>query len=259
MKKTTFCLQVSAIFIILLSTASCKKIEKEILKDPCADFRLCNIKSYSFPGFSTTYSPNTATFTYDAFGNPLTVTNTEVVTGEPNLIFTYDAAHRLSQFIRPYANGTFETWSKYVYDGSGRIATDTTYVFGVVTPTGPTDYLEARLTTYTYDATCRILKTSSLVIEGENTGTPPFVQTYAYDASGNLVRPGISYDNKVNIHRSNKIFMFVDRDYSMNNPFTATSYNAYSFPSLVNLPKPVPSIYFLQRFIDQASFVYECD
>ena len=52
---------------------------------------------------------------------------------------------------------------------------------------------------------------------------------------------------------------FVDRDYSMNNPFTATSYNAYSFPSLVNLPKPVPSIYFLQRFIDQASFVYECD
>jgi len=259
MKKANFCLPLLFLAAILISAGSCKKIEREILKDPCADFKFCNIKSYTFPGFSTTYSPNTASFTYDAFGNPLTVTNTEVVTGAPNLIFKYDAAHRLSEFIRPYANGTFETWSKYVYDASGKIATDTTYVFGQVTPAGPADYWEARLTTYTYDATCRILKTSSLVIEGENTGTLPFVQTYAYDASGNLIRPGITYDNKVNIHRSNKIFMFVDRDYSMNNPFTATSYNAYSFPQVINLPKPAPSIYFLQRFIDQATFVYQCD
>jgi hypothetical protein len=259
MKKATLCLQSLFLAAVLISAGSCKKIEQQILKDPCADFKFCNIKSYTFPGFGISDEPNTATFTYDALGNPLTVNNTVVSTGQPNLIFRYDAAHRLSEFIRPYANGHFETWSKYVYDAGGRIAFDTTYVFGTVTPAGPADYLEARLTTYTYDGTCRILKTSAAPIEGVNAGNPPFVQTYAYDASGNLIRPGITYDNKVNIHRSNKMFMFVDRDYSMNNPFTATSYNAYSFPQVVNQPLPGPSVYFLLRLIDNATFVYQCD
>lgn len=259
MKKTRLYIRLLVLAAILLQVTACKKIEKALLKDPCSDIRFCNIKSFSYPGFGTTYQPNVATFTYDAFGNPLTVNNTVVGTGNPNLVFRYDAAHRLTDFIRPYSNGDFETWSKYIYNASGRIAFDTTYVFGTVTPTGPKNYLEARLTSYTYDNTCRVIRTSYIVTEGENVGTPPIVQTFAYDASGNLIRPGITYDNKVNIHRTNKIFMFVDRDYSMNNPFTAPAYNSYGLPRQVGMPTPGPSVYFLLRQVDKAKFVYECD
>jgi hypothetical protein len=244
--------------MILFQAISCKKIAEEILKDPCADIKFCNVKSYTFSGIGVSYPANTATFIYDALGNPLTVTNTVVSTGYPNQVFKYDASHRLTEFYRPYDNGHFETWYKYIYDGSGRIAFDTTFVFGTVTPTGPTGSWQTRVTTYTYDGTCRVIKTSSVTIGDE--GGSPLVETYSYDLNGNLIRPGVLYDNKVNIHRTNKIFMFVDRDFSMNNPFTAATYNGYSLPWTISSPAAVnPSIFFLLRPIDNSTFVYQCD
>ncbi len=260
MKKNQFYIHLLLLAIILFQAASCKKIAEEILKDPCSDIKFCNVKTYTFSGVGISYPANTATFTYDGFGNPLTVTNTIVSTGYPNQVFKYDGLHRLSEFYRPYSNGRFETWSKYIYDASGRIAFDTTYVFGTVTPTGPTDYLQVRLTTYTYDGTCRVIKTSAVALGGDEGGSAPFVIDYSYNSDGNLIRPGITYDHKVNIHRTNKIFMFVDRDYSMNNPFTATTYNGYSLPWTISSPGAVnPSIYFLLRPIDNSTFVYQCD
>jgi len=248
MKKIKIYLSFVLFTVMAIQNSSCKKIEEAILKDPCADFKFCNIKSYS-------NSFNTATFTYDAFGNPLSVTNTVVGSGQPNLQFKYDKLHRLTEFIRPYANGDFEQWTKYIYDASGRIAFDTTWALGRITPTGPANYFQARLTTYTYDGTCRVIKTSSAVLGDE--GGFPSVFVYSYDVNGNLIRPGIVYDNKVNIHRTNKVFMFVDRDYSMNNPFTATNYNAYSLPRTIDLPQQ--PIFFLFRGISNSTFVYECD
>ncbi len=259
MKKLLSFFSMAVIAGILLLANGCKKIAEEILKDPCADIKFCNIQSYTFSGIGASYYPNTATFTYDALGNPLTVMNTDVGTGYPNQVFKYDAMHRLSEFYRPYSNGQFETWHKYIYDGSGRIAFDTTFVFGAVTPAGPAGSWQTRLTTYTYDATCRVIRTSAidLAIPG---GGIPLVQNYAYDINGNLIRPGIVYDSKVNIHRTNKVFMFVDRDYSMNNPFTAASYNGYSLPWTISSPAAInPSIFFLLRPIDNANFEYKCD
>ncbi len=96
----------------------------------------------------------------------------------------------------------------------------------------------AGLTTYTYDATCRVIKTTTIGIGGPEDGFVPLVNEYSYDINGNLVLPGITYDNKVNIHRTNKVFMFVDRDYSMNNPFTAPAYNGYGLPQTVGTPTP---------------------
>ena len=257
MKKIKVYLPVLLFVSVAIQLSSCKKIEEAILKDPCADIKFCNVKSYTFSGVGS-YPANTATFTYDAWGNPLSVTNTVVNSGYPNQQFKYDALHRLTEYIRPYTNGNFETWSKYVYDASGRIAFDTTYALGAITPSGPANYFQARLTTYTYDGTCRVIKTSAVVLGDEGGG--PFVFTYSYDSNGNLIRPGIVYDDKVNIHRTNKIFMFVDRDYSMNNPFTASTYNAYSLPRTISSPAAIgPSIYFLLRPIDNSTFVYQCD
>ncbi|MEO6314351.1 MAG: hypothetical protein ABIU63_14070 [Chitinophagaceae bacterium] len=257
MKKNQFYCSILLCLAVLATISSCKKVAEEIVKDPCSDIKFCNVQSYTFAGIGSSYPANTAIFTYDALGNPLTVTNTTVSTGYPNLVFKYNAAHKLTEFYRPYTNGLFETWSKYIYDGSGRIVFDTTFALGTVTPAGPTDYYGARLTTYTYDGTCRVIKTSSVEIGGDGV---PFVQEYSYNASGNLVRPGVTYDSKVNIHRTNKIFMFVDRDYSMNNPFTAATYNGYNLPSTISSPGVVnPAIYFLLRPIDNSSFEYKCD
>lgn len=259
MKKSLSFFSVVLIAGMLLLAGGCKKIAEEILKDPCADIKFCNIQSYTFSGVGTSYPANTATFTYDALGNPLTVTNTEVSTGYPNQVFRYDGAHRLTEFYRPYNNGQFETWHKYVYDGSGRIAFDTTFVFGTVTPAGPSGSWQTRLTTYTYDAGCRIIKTSAIDLGIPGGGTPA-VTNYSYDINGNLVRPGVVYDSKVNIHRTNKVFMFVDRDYSMNNPFTATAYSGYSLPWTISSPAAInPAIFFLLRPIDNSNFEYKCD
>lgn len=262
MKRIPIYFRLLLLTAIVFQVTACKKIEQAILKDPCSDIKFCNIQSYTYPGSAPYFDDdNTATFTYDGLGNPLAVNNTRVSTGAPNLVFKYDASHRLTEFQRPYSNGFFEQWFKYVYDASGRIIADTSYLFGAITPSWPpTGSQQRRYTTYTYDNTCRVLKTTTIGIGGPEDGFPPNVITYAYDASGNLIRPGITYDNKVNMHRTNKIFMFIDRDFSMNNPYTATSYNGYSLPQI--LPAPASGaapVYFLARAIDRATIVYQCD
>jgi hypothetical protein len=41
----------------------------------------------------------------------------------------------------------------------------------------------------------------------------------------------VSYDNKINPRRTNKIWMFVDKDYSANNPIPGpTAYNELGLP-----------------------------
>jgi len=258
MKIIQRCFHLLLLTSVMMQGSSCKKIEQAILKDPCADIKFCNIKSFTYPGSSIS-TPNSATFTYDAFGNPLTGNNTDVGTGVPNLVFKYDAAYRLSEFQRPYSNGIFETWTKYFYDASGRIAYDTSYVFGTITPSWPPiNNEQVRRTTYTYDGTCRIIQTSTVGIGGPEDGFPAQVFNYSYNSNGNLILPGVVYDNKVNIHRTNKVFMFVDRDFSMNNPFTAATYNGYSLPKSIGAAAG-QSLYFLQRHIDNATFVYQCD
>ena len=249
----------AALFVMLAT--SCKKIEEAILKDPCADIKFCNIKSYTYPGDGHG-TPDTATFTYDGLGNPLTVNNTSVSTGAPNLVFRYNAANQLTEFFRPYSNGIFETWTKYFYDASGRVAFDTTYLFGTITPTWPpVQNTQGGRTVYTYDGTCRVTKTVQTVFVTISTSLPafPFESDYAYNAAGNLIRPGVTYDNKVNIHRTNKVFMFVDRDFSMNNPFAAATYNGYSLPKAVGVQPGGQAPYFLLRPINNATFSYQCD
>ena len=78
----------------------------------------------------------------------------------------------------------------------------------------------------------------------------PFMlkSTYNYDGAGNLIHPasaGVVYDNKMNINRTNDIWQFLSRDYSMNNPFTADAYNAAGFPTVVNT---LPSVLWSSEF-----------
>ena len=124
----------------------------------------------------------------------------------------------------------FNFWHIYGYDNSGRIGYDTIYYFGSLGEK-PTDYLFRESRKIEYDSQNRISRI--MRDDGGNNN----VIMYNYDAAGNLIHPaseGVVYDNKINLNRTNDIWMFLSRDYSINNPFIAESYNAAGYPTKIN-------------------------
>ena len=112
-------------------------------------------------------------------------------------------------------------------------------------------YLHSSLTYYRYDTWDRIVQDSTIWSFGSAQ-----VNKYAYDANGNLV--GRTYDNKTNIHRTNRIWMFLDRDYSVNNPFPASDYNRSGLPTYFRFT--YPGSYYLKflAFFSEATITYDC-
>jgi hypothetical protein len=173
---------------------------------------------------------------YDDYENPRYITTPLPATGQPFREFKYDGWHRLKQFVGDYGNGLFEEWHFYGFDNNGRIGVDTNYVFGTLGEK-PTNYFNRTISMLEYDSQGRIVRETSHDDHGTNT-----VKTYTYDSNGNLVRPGATYDNKVHLNRTNDIWMFLTRDYSMNNPVIADAYNAAGYPTVINSPNPFPWI-----------------
>jgi len=222
--------QLTFFIVIVLFLAACQKlvdyVEKKVKGD--TEYRNCVIRqvtvtdAYS-PGQKVHYS-----FFYNALGDPIRVTNDQVGTGNPNMTFKYDKRNRLTELLRDYNNGSYETWHKYIYNQKNQIVRDTQYVFGEIGPSGPLPVPnEFTLITYVYDAENRIIKdTYSFYSDG--TLDFQFTENYSYDVKGN--RTGRSYDSKLSLLRTNKIWMFIARDYSLSNPFVATSYNEHKLP-----------------------------
>jgi len=57
-------------------------------------------------------------------------------------------------------------------------------------------------------------------------------QDITYDAKGNA--EGSTYDNKINYHQTNKVWMFIDDQYSVNNPFHIDEYDVHGLPVKFN-------------------------
>jgi hypothetical protein len=85
---------------------------------------------------------------------------------------------------------------------------------------------------------------------------PTQIYQFEYDGNGNLVTPGVVYDNKINFHRTNKIWMFLDRDYSINNPFAAETYNSNHLP--VKLVTDKTSDFLWISYIAETTLTYSC-
>ena len=172
---------------------------------------------------------------YDQYENPTAITTPFPATGHPFRKFKYDEWHRLREYLGDYGNGFFDFWHFYGFDLNGRIGADTMYTFGKLLDK-PTDYFERTISQIQYDNQGRIVHVSNINSHGVSS-----VNTYEYDAAGNLVYPSglpVTYDNKVNIHRTNDIWMFLARDYSMNNPIIADAYNPTGFPTMTNSTAP---------------------
>lgn len=171
-------------------------------------------------------TPDTLTFIYDKWGNPTSAMRPLPSTGEPTFEFRYDQKHRLTDYIgmyRPDAHAA-EFWHRYIYNTQGLIVTDSVYIFttvidGRMIPDEHTSSLASQLT---YDGYGRVIKESPVYGQYDSV-------VYTYDATGNLTGRG-PYDDKVNFRRTSKVWMFIDRDYSINNAFIAGSYNKAWLP-----------------------------
>jgi len=137
----------------------------------------------------------------------------------------YDSNNRLVDYKVMYDTSLEIEDHRYGYSGD-RIITDT----GTFRLTG---YIVV-LSTFEYDSKGRIVVENRKVIDTE--GSPdswPSVDPifYQYDSNDNLVIEGdYSYDNKVNFRRTNKVWMFILRNYSQNNLQGATDYNERGLP-----------------------------
>lgn len=253
-----------AMIMAIVLLPRCKKVYDYIEIHPAADIKICPIMKIILPD---QYGPtDTLTFKYNSWGDPLSVSHSVgPSTGRPDYIFKYSRPGKLSELLGVYYmygttdDGVFmEKWHKYFYDGTGKIALDSTYIWPYFENGVLTDFYSGKLTFYTYDNKDRIIKDSTIWTEKYLSGNniTVIVNNYAYDANGNRV--GGSYDQKTSFLRTNKIWMFLHRDYSLNNPFTADSYNSNGLPTSLNLSVKRGDTRFLDVYFNLAQISYGC-
>ena len=171
---------------------------------------------------------NTATFTYNGWGDPVTIIQSNPTTGRPHYYFTYDSNHRLKTWKSDYGGSDFvEYYTKYYYDNNNFIVRDTTWFQGANINDLST-FGSRIVSDYAYDSKGRV---SKVTITYVGAPIPPIEKVYTYDAHDNLIRAGATYDNKTNYLRTSLVLAFMMRDYSKNNVYAATSYNSKNLPT----------------------------
>ena len=169
------------------------------------------------------------TFTYNEAGNPLSVTYQEQGYDNNWHYFKYDDQERLVEYRVELEPGLDIEIHHYAYDEKNRVITDT----GTFRLTG---YIVI-LSTFEYDSRNRIIKENKEVIDIEE-GSQPFEIDpvyYQYDERGNLINPfppgdPVTYDDKISFRRTNKVWMLIERNYSLNNVTGVSEYNEHSLP-----------------------------
>ncbi|HVS97278.1 MAG TPA: hypothetical protein VHE54_12375 [Puia sp.] len=231
MKKIPLRLALLPAIIIALVAPACKKaIEYWEEHNPAAAYRIDKITYLDVYGV-----PDSIAFTYNAWGDPVSGIRTRTSTGYTNFLFQYDQLHRLTDKINIYGVDLSywippESWDRFFYDDKGRIAVDSQYFFPDIVNGRPVQgkYGVVTLFYFEYDAFDRITRVSMAT-----GGKIFYVNTYSYDSGGNLA--GQPHDAMINFRRCNRIWMFLSRDYSLNNPLNAVyTYNRTGLPLTID-------------------------
>jgi hypothetical protein len=236
---------------VMIALAGCNKIIEYLGDNPTAEYTACKIKKMTWDG---DFSP--LSFTYNSHGDPATITPGVSTTGMPKHVFKYDSKKRLTEYRKLYNNGYFESWIRYVYNSQGRVIRDTIWSMGTVNGENPANEYDKAVTTYSYDPQGRISNTyfQSITVPM----APASDIDYDYDSRGNLIVPGAVYDDKINYRRTNRILMFIDRDYSVNNIKPVGTYNAQHLP-VKSVPNTITHS-FLHLDIDKfVEIEYKCN
>ena len=241
-------------FLLFFLLSGCmKRTEYQV---PCRILEITDVESYG------PYQTLIAKFEYYPWGDPYRITSNHPGTGTPNYLFKYDKHHRLTDFTayfppsQYFPNGNYLYYAKYIYNNQNIIVKDSVFISGNdITNPGIDPYGTPYLTQdYYYDSKGRISKIASHV----HPNNQLFETTYNYDTKGNLIRDyAVEYDDKVNIYRTNLIWMFVSRNYSVNNVKGNASYNALDLPiSYLKVPGTFTPK-FLQYTMNKVT--YSCD
>jgi hypothetical protein len=242
MNLTTFT-KCIAVIAVSISLAACRKFDFKF-RDPAGHCRIDEFRGWLYKGeaFET---PLTRKFHYNEFGNPTLVEYVETTggTGTPNFYFDYNDKQQLIKLV---GWGTHY----YFYNNLGQIAIDSSFEYYA----GGDARYETR---FYYDLYGRVVKLTRKyyydMFEQEGVGetVTSFIR---YDRKGNRGSEGVTYDNKTSISRTHPLWMFLNLDYSINNPVRAASYNAAGLP----LTFGDHDINFLESSMFIESVEYDC-
>jgi hypothetical protein len=161
------------------------------------------------------------TVLYNEFGDPISVKyrEDEFGTGNPDFIFEYDDHRRLVHY-------TGFSDHRLFYNNKGQVAIDSVFA----NYAGQEGYFED---IFHYDIYGRIRKVVS-TFYASGSGDPNVgsveIQEYNYNSRGNLVKDFVTYTRKPSIYRTHPVWMFVHRDYSINNQSGPETYNEAGLP-----------------------------
>jgi hypothetical protein len=238
------------LLFMLSQLSSCQKfIDKLHPGHTQNDYTRCRIKHITTQVGLDTTEELIGTVEYNNANNPVGLTYNKHLAYLVYLRFmTYDSLNRLKTYKVFYDETTEVESHTYGYVGD-RIMTDTSI-------SRLTGYIKV-LSTFEYDSKGRIAVENREVLDFE--GPPdtwehlePLI--YLYDSNDNLVDHDYTYDDKINFRRTNKVWMFIQRDYSKNNLQGATEYNEHGLPTRFNNSKD-PLFYTGPL----TSIDYECD
>jgi hypothetical protein len=239
---------------VLLLFASCAKHR---LVPPGNTIDYCHITSIT--DLDPVHTGDTLTFYYNPDGTPSHIDATVPSDYSPNYIFRYDKQGRLLDYIAAYANGAAVSWIRYYYDEATRTVIDTGYTLDQQYVTWPpANAGDGTSEVKKYDELGRIISNSLFFlsrINGVDTSELWITQTYTYNRQGNV--EGYQYDDKIDFHRTNRVWQFIDNDYSNNNVLPVQQYNAYGLPSEL-LINPSNTFLFSLEF-PTLDIHYSCD
>jgi len=222
-----------AVIIVLPGLYGCNKLIEYINEHPGIRAGAYQIKKLSFTRFYG--GTDTLNFTYNAWGNPVSIVRPSTATGAPDFLFRYNGRNRLTDMIGVYGTvigpSNVESWNKFFYDAAGHIVKDSLYFFPDVVDGHPVtgEHGVFSIVYYEYDDHNRL----TTVTTWHQGATTPLVYTFTYNPEGNLV--GYTYDDKVNFLQTNEIWMFLTMDYSLNNRLVANyAYNKAGLPTSID-------------------------
>lgn len=241
---------------LMLMVFSCRKNDATVTPEPDGAAAGIFQRVEHMSHIKDSISGYTWDFVYNKYQDPEAIITNVVSDGNPNQYFLYDSQRRMVQYIRMFSfENSFETFREFVYDPikRNRIIRDTGYLFGRIVHGRPVEYTQKMLRRYWYDSLDRVIQERWNLLEPQYPDSMTF--TYQYDQRGNLIRNGVEYDDKVNIHRASRVFMFLDRDYSINNPFRSRAYTRKGMPKHIERGLHNER-YFLQMDLDDANITY---
>jgi len=224
-----------------------------VTANPPADINECRIVKITV---MVDGSPQEGVVEYNSDSNPISVTFPDTATGVPNYEFKYDIHSRLSDCIQSYSNGAYMYWIKYYYDDRGRVVLEVVHRDGQMSESPAPIGMSLVWNLLKYDDQDRIIEEKIFDKDGD-TGSGA---TYTYDAGGNREFPGAVYDDRLNFRKTNKVWMLLERDYSLCNRFVAQAYNLHDLPTQIGNGSGTDeyAYYFLNRSLLNGTIEYSC-